>query len=36
MADRSRAGFEMNFAFGKGPKPKLDRREDAPLRMLGP
>ena len=34
MADRSRAGFEMNFAFGKGPKPKLDQREDAPLRML--
>ena len=34
MADRSRAGFEMNFAFGKGRKPKLDRQTDAPLRML--
>ena len=34
MADRSRAGIEMNFAFGKGRKPKLDQRPDAPLRML--
>jgi type VI secretion system protein ImpC len=34
MADRSRAGIEMNFAFGKGPKPKLDQRPDAPMRLL--
>ena len=34
MAERSRAGIEMNFTFGKGRKPKLDRRPDAPLRML--
>jgi type VI secretion system protein ImpC len=34
MADRSRAGIEMNFAFGKGRKPKTDRNPDAPMRML--
>ena len=34
MADRSRAGIEMNFTVGKGRKPKLDRNPDAPLRML--
>ena len=34
MADTSRAGIEMNFTFGKGRKPKLDRNPDAPLRML--
>jgi predicted component of type VI protein secretion system len=34
MADRPRAGIEMNFAFGKGRKPKVDRQPDAPLRML--
>jgi type VI secretion system protein ImpC len=34
MADRSRAGIEMNFAFGKGRKATLDRQQDAPLRML--
>jgi len=34
MADRSRAGIEMNFTFGKGRKPETDRNPDAPLRML--
>ena len=34
MADRSRAGIEMNFAFGKGRKPKTDRNPDAPMRLL--
>jgi type VI secretion system protein ImpC len=34
MADRSRAGIEMNFAFGKGRKPKTEQNPDAPLRML--
>ncbi|MGD0835071.1 MAG: type VI secretion system contractile sheath large subunit [Polyangia bacterium] len=34
MADRSRAGIEMNFAFGKGPKSKLGRRPNAPMRLL--
>ena len=34
MADKSRAGIEMNFTFGKGRKPKLDRNPDAPMRML--
>jgi len=34
MADRSRAGIEMNFTFGKGRKPKTDRSPDAPMRML--
>jgi len=34
MADQSRAGIEMNFTFGKGRKPKVERNLDAPLRML--
>jgi type VI secretion system protein ImpC len=34
MADRSRAGIEMNFTLGKGRKPKLDPRPDAPMRLL--
>jgi type VI secretion system protein ImpC len=34
MADRSRAGIEMNFTFGKGQKPKTDRNPDAPMRLL--
>jgi type VI secretion system protein ImpC len=34
MADRSRAGIEMNFSFGKGRKPKTDRNPDAPMRLL--
>jgi len=34
MADRSRAGIEMNFTFGKGRKPKSDRNPEAPFRML--
>jgi type VI secretion system protein ImpC len=34
MADRSRAGIEMNFTFGKGRNPKMDRNADAPMRML--
>ena len=34
MADRSRAGIEMNFAFGKGKKPSLPPSSDTPFRML--
>jgi type VI secretion system protein ImpC len=34
MADRSRAGIEMNFTFGKGRKPKTDQNPDAPMRLL--
>ena len=34
MADRSRAGIEMNFAFGKGKKPDLPPSSDTPFRML--
>jgi type VI secretion system protein ImpC len=34
MADRSRAGIEMNFAFGKGRQAKPERRPDAPMRLL--
>ncbi len=34
MADRSRAGIEMNFAFGKGQKAKPEKRPDAPMRLL--
>jgi type VI secretion system protein ImpC len=34
MADRSRAGIEMNFSFGKGRKPKSDRNPNAPMRLL--
>jgi len=34
MADRARAGIEMNFSFGKGRKPKSDRNPDAPMRLL--
>jgi len=34
MADRSRAGIEMNFTFGKGRQPKTDRNPDAPMRLL--
>jgi type VI secretion system protein ImpC len=34
MADRSRAGIEMNFAFGKGKKPSLPPRTETPFRML--
>jgi type VI secretion system protein ImpC len=34
MADRSRAGIEMNFTFGKGRKPKTEGNPDAPMRML--
>jgi type VI secretion system protein ImpC len=34
MADRSHAGIEMNFSFGKGRKPKTDRNPDAPMRLL--
>jgi len=37
MADRSRAGIEMNFAFGEGSKPSkpnLPPAEEAPFRML--
>jgi type VI secretion system protein ImpC len=34
MADRSRAGIEMNFAFGKTKRPKPEPSEDAPFRML--
>ncbi len=34
MSDRSRAGIEMNFAFGKGQKAKPEKRPDAPMRLL--
>ncbi len=34
MADRSRAGIEMNFAFGKGKKPSMPPSPDTPFRML--
>jgi type VI secretion system protein ImpC len=34
MADRSRAGIEMNFAFGKGKRPAAPPAEDTPFRML--
>lgn len=34
MADRSRAGIEMNFAFGKGKRPSPPPAEDTPFRML--
>ena len=34
MADRSRAGIEMNFAFGKAKQPKPEANPDAPFRML--
>ena len=34
MADRSRAGIEMNFSFGKGAKPKPSPQPDTPFRML--
>lgn len=34
MADRSRAGIEMNFAFGKGKRPSPPPSEDTPFRML--
>jgi type VI secretion system protein ImpC len=34
MADRSRAGIEMNFAFGKGKKPSLPPSSETPFRML--
>jgi type VI secretion system protein ImpC len=34
MADRSRAGIEMNFAFGKGKKPSLPPSAETPFRML--
>jgi type VI secretion system protein ImpC len=34
MADRSRAGIELNFSFGKGRKPKQDRNPSSPFRML--
>jgi type VI secretion system protein ImpC len=34
MSDRSRAGIEMNFAFGKGTKPKVAASENTPFRML--
>jgi type VI secretion system protein ImpC len=34
MADRSRAGIEMNFAFGKGKQPRMPPSADTPFRML--
>ncbi len=34
MADRSRAGIEMNFAFGKTKRPEPEPSEDAPFRVL--
>jgi type VI secretion system protein ImpC len=34
MADRSRAGIEMNFAFGKTKRPEPEPSEDAPMRLL--
>lgn len=34
MADRSRAGIEMNFAFGKGKRPAPPPAADTPFRML--
>lgn len=34
MADRTRAGIEMNFSFGKAKQPKPTPSSDAPFRML--
>ncbi len=34
MADRSRAGIEMNFAFGKGKRPTPPADAETPFRML--
>jgi type VI secretion system protein ImpC len=34
MADRSRAGIDMNFTFGKGKKTSLPDSSEAPFRML--
>jgi type VI secretion system protein ImpC len=34
MADRSRAGIDLNFSFGKAKKPSLPPSNDTPFRML--